>query len=620
MTDTPGVARRWLRRPQRREADAVRPRLPRPRLRDVLLGVAAVLLAAAALPWHRLLEIATGVSGARRGLAAAALACVLLAVLVHRRRRDDRQAPTAARPLRPISWWWLLATAAAVVAMAWATTAWMLTQADQVSPDSAQAKARIDAVRTGLATGGAIGAAVALMLAFRRQHHAEVAAASTDYDATEKRITELYTKAVEQLGNDKAPVRLGGLYALERLAQNNPDLRQVVVDVICAYLRMPYTPPDAEPRTAATRPAGAVPDAVRGRSPAARRVLRAQHRLPPAAPPSPQADPREEHQVRLTAQRILADHLRDDRRPEEQTTRSPDRWFWNGMNLDLTEATLIDLDFTNCHPRQATFTKATFHGDAGFGGATFHGAAGFSTATFTGRAGFDEATFDRDAGFVGATFHGDAGFDEATFDRDAGFVGATFHGDAGFDRTSFHRDAEFAGATFHGNAGFSTATFTGRAEFDEATFYGNAGFVGATFHGDAVFAMAAVTGRAGFDGATFHGDAVFAMAAVTGRAGFDGATFHGDAEFDEATFHGRAEFGEATFHGRAVFDEATFHGNARFRAEIHERGIDLGGARVQSVNAQHAWPQGWTVRPGEDDDGPGILTRIAAESEHRSTE
>jgi len=60
------------------------------------------------------------------------------------------------------------------------------------------------------------------MLAFRRQHHQEIATVLTDLDATERRITELYTKAVEQLGSDKAPVRLGGLYALERLAQDYP--------------------------------------------------------------------------------------------------------------------------------------------------------------------------------------------------------------------------------------------------------------------------------------------------------------------------------------------------------------------------------------------------------------
>ncbi|MEU6741925.1 hypothetical protein [Streptosporangium sandarakinum] len=60
-------------------------------------------------------------------------------------------------------------------------------------------------------------------------------------------MTELYTKAVEQLGRDKAALRLGGLYALERLAQDSPGHRQIIVNVICAYLRMPYTPPEPAP-------------------------------------------------------------------------------------------------------------------------------------------------------------------------------------------------------------------------------------------------------------------------------------------------------------------------------------------------------------------------------------
>jgi hypothetical protein len=34
------------------------------------------------------------------------------------------------------------------------------------------------------------------------------------------------------LGSDKAQVRFGGLYALERLAQNNPTQRQTIVNVL----------------------------------------------------------------------------------------------------------------------------------------------------------------------------------------------------------------------------------------------------------------------------------------------------------------------------------------------------------------------------------------------------
>ena len=180
---------------------------------------------------------------------------------------------------------------------AFVVTTWLLAIASHAKPGTDQANARLDAVRTGLAAGAGAGAAVGLMLAFRRQHHQEIATDLTDRDATERRITELYTKAVEQLGNDKAPVRLGGLYALERLAQDNPAHRQTIVNVICAYLRMPFSPtaPASKPEPEATE----APEE-------------------PAAETETRTDGtgdtwQQERQVRLTAQRILAEHLRDDR-------------------------------------------------------------------------------------------------------------------------------------------------------------------------------------------------------------------------------------------------------------------------------------------------------------------
>ncbi|MFF5208902.1 hypothetical protein [Streptosporangium sp. NPDC000396] len=97
-----------------------------------------------------------------------------------------------------------------VGAAVWGTSAWLLQGLDTV-PVAGQVSARIEAVRTALAAGAGVGAAVTLLLAVRRQRHQELATAHTTHDAAERRVIELYTKAVEQLGNDQAPVRLGGL-------------------------------------------------------------------------------------------------------------------------------------------------------------------------------------------------------------------------------------------------------------------------------------------------------------------------------------------------------------------------------------------------------------------------
>ena len=48
-----------------------------------------------------------------------------------------------------------------------------------------------------------------------------------------------YQDAAAQIGHEKAPVRLAGVYAMARLADDWAEQRQTCVDVLCAYVRMP---------------------------------------------------------------------------------------------------------------------------------------------------------------------------------------------------------------------------------------------------------------------------------------------------------------------------------------------------------------------------------------------
>jgi uncharacterized protein YjbI with pentapeptide repeats len=342
-----------------------------------------------------------------------------------------------------------------------------------------QDRTGLDVVRTAGTLVVGTGGAIALLLTARRQRSTELTlehqrkvASATQRDAAEQRITELYARAVDQLGNGQAPVRLGGLYALERLAQNNPDQRQTIVDVICAYLRMPYIPPDDEaPTEKAT----------------AEEHGRYEQR-------------RQELQVRITAQRILASHL---------TPYSEDV-FWTGIDLNLSEAHLYRLDLTNCHVRNAQFGRAQFSGDGAFGRAQFSEDASFDGARFGADARFNGTQFSGSALFRGAQFGGDALFDGAQFDWIGLFDGAQFGADARFE------------AHFNGDAFFSEAQFTGIAWFIEAQFRRG------TWFRDAQFGEAAR-----FGGAHFGGDALFDGARFGGDTSFDGAQFSGDVRFDK---------------------------------------------------------------------------------------
>jgi hypothetical protein len=73
------------------------------------------------------------------------------------------------------------------------------------------------------------------------------------YRLTEQgHITDRYTKAIEQLGSAKLDVRLGGVYALERIAVDSKRDHPTVVEVLSAFVREHSDPAhtDSEPTVA----------------------------------------------------------------------------------------------------------------------------------------------------------------------------------------------------------------------------------------------------------------------------------------------------------------------------------------------------------------------------------
>jgi hypothetical protein len=243
---------------------------------------------------------------------------------------------------------------------------------------SPQAQVQLNIIRTafGIVVGG--GGAAGLLLTARRQRATELDIKQKDHDATETRVTELYGKAADQLGSDKAPVRLAGIFALERLADSHPEHRQTIVDLICAYLRMPFDQPDVNDMD----------------------------------------NWAQELEVRQTAQGVLAAHLQ-----AQDSEGNPAASYWPGLKLSLSGATLNTFTFTRCVVRSATFANARFLGAAVFRGTVFEQHADFRNVRFTGLADFRRVTFGGEGvTFRGATFEGEVDFGNHTT---AALTGAT---------------------------------------------------------------------------------------------------------------------------------------------------------------------------------------------------
>jgi Pentapeptide repeats (8 copies) len=68
------------------------------------------------------------------------------------------------------------------------------------------------------------------------------------FELTEQgQVTDRYTKAIEQLGSGKLDVRIGGIYALERVARDSVRDHPAVMEVLTAFIREHSREPWPEP-------------------------------------------------------------------------------------------------------------------------------------------------------------------------------------------------------------------------------------------------------------------------------------------------------------------------------------------------------------------------------------
>ena len=110
----------------------------------------------------------------------------------------------------------------------WVIPTWQtISDKDQVPP-------HVEFVKTLAQIALGLGVFWTLCVAWRRATAAE----RTIEVAQESQITERFTRAIDQLGNqDSMAVRLGGIYALERIAKDSSKDHWQVMEVLTAYVR-----------------------------------------------------------------------------------------------------------------------------------------------------------------------------------------------------------------------------------------------------------------------------------------------------------------------------------------------------------------------------------------------
>lgn len=185
-----------------------------------------------------------------------------------------------------------------------------------------------------------------------------------------------YAKAIEQLANEKAAIRLGGIYTLAGLADEwisdtslDEEIRQqegqVIVNNLCAYIRSPFA-------LASNRNILESADSAEGYT---------------GDFSTDQAKLYEEQEVRRTIFNEISNHVS---KFDEDYSITPGKW--STLKFNFKKSTIF-YPLDNLNFENADFRSSQFYGVANFFNSTFSGLTYFSNSTFNSTAIFSNSIF-----------------------------------------------------------------------------------------------------------------------------------------------------------------------------------------------------------------------------------
>jgi len=331
-----------------------------------------------------------------------------------------------------------------------------------------------------------------------------------------------YTTAIEQLADEKAPIRLGGVYTLiklvdewladEKTLPNKEERReegQVIINSLCAYVRSPFELSSKTRLLSKDK----VPENYEGGE---QQFVKDQARI------------REEKELRLTILSAIKIRLNDGIiKYDDGTLKDVLKGSWSDFDYDFSNAIFFYcVNFNYSYfGASTTFTGATFTGDKGivysalfsntvfieevnFTDAIFHGAC-FSDAIFKNNVNFTKVKFlqsmvsIQDIVFA-ENYIKDIDFSNASFEGiNNNFFGSEFHGTTDFSKSKFIGfSASFANTNFLRGASFQKAKFKHvafRAEFTKNINFSKAEFAEVVIFSNSRF----INGGVNFKGAVF---------------------------------------------------------------------------------------------------------------------
>ena len=376
---------------------------------------------------------------------------------------------------------------------------------------------------------------------------------------------ERYAKAVEQLGDKKAPVRMGGVGTLvelvdecledasleynERIAEG-----QIIINDLCAYIRAPFA-------------LASEYDELIQDSPTTKGLYknREQEFYIHKAELQAEAD------VRLSIMKEIHARLQG---PDENTPGT-----WSDFEYDFSGTTFfypVDLTYSY-YAKPVNFNGSTYWDQTAFRGSIYRGAADFSGSTYRGCADFGYSTYWDSANFYESTYQGLVDFHESTYRGESNFRESTYGDWASFYDSTYQGVADFHSSTYRGaqEVNFSKSTYRSCADFHGSAYWGSADFSESTYQDEANFSGSAYRDGAEFRESTYQNEVDFSCSAYWGWADFNYSTYQGRADFHDSVYREGADFRHSTYQDQVFFRGSLYQDLGHFSGSTYQNQADF---------------------------------------------
>ena len=281
---------------------------------------------------------------------------------------------------------------------------------------------------------------------------------------------ERYTKAVEQLGDEKAPIRMGGVYTLvglvdEWLEEENLSETerlkegQVIINNLCAYIRSPFTLVSQYDELSKNSP-----------TPKGLYKDKEQEFYTDKAKLESEAD------VRLSVIKEIHDRV--------QKTSDNTEGIWSNFEYDFSDSTFFyPVDFSYSHwNKSVNFSGSTYHSHVNFSGSTYKSKINFSMSIYRKDAIFStddsQSAYHGQVNFSLSTYQGEATFEGSEYKKDTLFKESIYGGCADFSRSVYgheneeinYNQTDFTNSIYKSVVNFSHSEYNLYANFSKSIY------------------------------------------------------------------------------------------------------------------------------------------------------